>query len=115
MDKKIAKLINETIINAKIIEMDITIEEITEKYNNILKTYGAEKALQALQNTHKSIKEKAKEIDNKFWNSVRYEILEKFKGGVPCSNRVLKSMIKNSEICITGLTQETKIKELLSL
>jgi hypothetical protein len=114
MNNKINKLITETIINAKIIEMNITIEELTEKYNNIFNTYGEEKASQALQNTYKSIKEKTKEIDKKFWNSVRYEIFNKFKGSIPCSNRDLKSMIKNNEINIKGLSQETKIKELLN-
>lgn len=113
MNNKIDKLMNEIIINAKIIDMNITIEELTEKYNNILNTYGEEKALQALQNTYKNFKEKAKEIEKIFWNGVRGEIF-KNKGCVPTSNRDLKNMIKNNEINIAGLTQEIKIKEFLS-
>jgi len=114
MNNKIDKLINDTMKYIQFLEYDIKTEELENKYNSMIEIYGEEKAFQALKNTHDNMKNETKVKEKLFWNSVRYEILNKFKGGVPCNNRDLKSMIKNNEINITGLTQEIKIKELLS-
>ena len=78
----------------------------------MIELYGEEKAFRALENTYNTMKKEVKEKEKSFWNSIRYEILKR-NGSVPCSNRDLKSMIKNKEIDIAGLTQETKIKKII--
>ena len=114
MNKNVEKLLNETLKNAKIAGMKITMEILIEKYNNILESHGEEKAIEALKNTLQHIKIKAKEQDKIFWQSVKMEVFNKNKS-CPCAIRDLKEMIKSNSINITGFVNETEIKERLAI
>lgn len=114
MDINIEKIFNNVLKNSKIADIDITIEDLKERYNNILNSFGEEKALEALKNTDKQIKIKASEKDKMFWLSVKNDVFQKYKT-CPCAIRDLKNMIKSFEIDITGFNKEHKIKELLGM
>lgn len=92
--------------------IEITLEEIQEKYNNIVKDFGEDKAIEASQNTLKQIKIKAKEIDTSFWNNVKNEVFKNF-GCTPVAIRDLKNMIKDGSINITGFSNELEIRSKL--
>jgi FtsZ-binding cell division protein ZapB len=114
MNKTIEKTLLEIIKFARIASININIEDLKEKYNNILECHGEEKAIEAVKNTLKQTKEKAKESEKTFWRTVKNEVFSKYKN-CPCSIRDLKEMIKTNKIDITGFENENKIKELLSI
>jgi hypothetical protein len=114
MNSKVNKLLTDVLNYSNLLEMGLTIEDLNTKYNNLLLSYGEEKAIEAIKNTLKQFKTKANEQDKIFWNGVKYEIFKR-GGSVPCDIRILKAMIKNNEIDITGLTHITEIKRRLNI
>jgi aspartyl-tRNA synthetase len=113
--KKYNKLIDQIVKTAITAELKgITEQEVINRYNEVLESYGIEKADSALQHTLKQFKERAKEKEKIFWNSVKNETFNKLHY-CPCAIRDLKSMIKSGEIDITGFTKEQEIKERLTI
>lgn len=122
LEKQFNKLVDQIVKTAITAELKgITKEEVINRYNEVLEEYGVEKADSALENTLKqfknrikTIKEKKKVEDKKFWQEVKTETFNK-KGFCPCVIRDLKSMIKSGEIDITGYTKEQEIKQRLAI
>ena len=110
IDKQFNKLIDQIVKTAITAELqDITKDEVISRYNEVLESYGIEKADSALQHTLKQFKERAKEKEKIFWQQVKNETFHK-KHYCPCATKDLKSMIKTGEIDITGFTREQDIK-----
>lgn len=116
MDKKqFNKLVSDIIKTAYIAGFsDITEQEVTERYNNVLEEHGEEKADQVLKYTLKQFKSKAKEKEKIFWLLVKNETFDRYKS-TPTAIRDLKNMIKLGEIDITDYTNEQEIRERLGM
>lgn len=114
-NKQFDKLIDQIVKTAITAELQgITEQEVISRYNEVLESYGIEKADSALQHTLKQFKERAKEKEKIFWQQVKGGVFEKMKF-CPCAIRDLKSMIKSGEIDITGFTKEQEIKQRLEI
>jgi hypothetical protein len=122
LEKQFNKLVDQIVKTAITAELTgITKEEVINRYNKVLEEYGIEKADSALENTLnqfnnriKTIKEKKRMEDKKFWQEVKNETFNK-KGFCPCAIRDLKNSIKSGEIDITGFEKEQEIKQRLAI
>lgn len=108
------KIIAEIIRYGCIADWNITIEDVEERYKNAITNYGQDKADEGLSNTLKQVKSQAKEVDKRFWQSVKGEVFSK-SGCCPSAIRDLKNMIKDKEISIEGFNNEQTIKERLEM
>jgi len=114
-DKQFNKIVDKIVKTAITAELQgITKDEVISRYNEVLESYGIEKAESALKNTLKQFKERAREKEKIFWQQVKGEVFKKEKC-CPCAIRDLKSMIKSGEIDITGYTEEQEIKRRLGI
>lgn len=122
LEKQFNKLVDQIVKTAITAELTgITKEEVINRYNKVLEEYGIEKADSALENTLKQFKDRIKTIkekkrieDKKFWQEVKIETFTKLHS-CPCAIRDLKSMIQAGEIDITGFEKEQEIKQKLAI
>lgn len=122
LEKQFNKLVDQIVKTAITAELTgITKEEVINRYNKVLEEYGIEKADSALENTLKQFKDRIKTIkekkrmeDKKFWQEVKTETFNKLHF-CPCAIRDLKNSIKSGEINITGFEKEQEIKQKLAI